>query len=77
MKRKYHNSDNSFTPKFTYIHNTKIAVKLEGNCLKQNKVCSTHENVVNSFIVYELDISCDLNTDFTLITILNYIIWSC
>ena len=28
-------SDNSFTPKLTYNHNSKIAVKFEGNCVKQ------------------------------------------
>ena len=51
----------------TYIHNSNISVKFEENCLKQNKVSFTHENVVNVFIVYQLDIwSRDLNSEFTL-----------
>ena len=35
-------SDNSFTPRRTYIHNSKIAVKFEGNCLIQDKKIFTH-----------------------------------
>ena len=31
-------SDNICATKPTYIHNYKIAVKFEGNCLKQDKV---------------------------------------
>ena len=30
-------SDSCVTPKLTYFHNSKIAVNLEGNCLKQDK----------------------------------------
>ena len=30
--------DNSFATKLSYIHNSKIAVKFQGNCLKQKKV---------------------------------------
>ena len=48
--------DYSLTPKLTYIHNFKIAVKFEGNSLKQDELSLTHGNVVNIFIVYELDI---------------------
>ena len=60
-------ADNSFAAKLTYIHNPKIAVKFEGNCLKQEKVSFTHRNVVNIFIVYELVVwSRHLGTDFTL-----------
>ena len=58
---------NSFTPKPTYIHDYKLAVKYEGNCLKQNKVFLSHGNVVNVFIVYQLDTwSHDINTYFAL-----------
>ena len=38
------------TPKLTYIHNFKIAVKLEGNCLKQEKESFTNINVVKVFM---------------------------
>ena len=56
----------SFAPKLTYIQNSKIAVKFEGKCLKQDKVSFDHKNLVNFVILYELDIwSRDLNTDFT------------
>ena len=34
-----------------YIHNSKKAVKFEGNCLKQEEVSFTHGNVVNLFTV--------------------------
>ena len=37
--------------KLLYIHNSKIAVKFEGNCLKQEEVSFTHGNVVNLFTV--------------------------
>ena len=49
------------------MHNSKIAVKLEENCLKPDKVSFTYRNVISFFIVDELDIwSRDLSTDFTL-----------
>ena len=48
-------SDNSLAPALTYIHNSRITVKFEGNCLKRDKVSFTHRNVVNFCIVYELD----------------------
>ena len=56
-------SDNSYTPKLIFIHNS-ISVTLEG--IKQDKVSFTHRNVVNVFIVYGLDTRwVDLNIDFT------------
>ena len=59
-------SDNSFTPKLTYIHNSKV-VKFEENRLKQDKIPFTHGNVVNYFILYKLAIySRDLHSNFTL-----------
>ena len=58
-------SDNSFTPKPDYIHNSKIPVNFYRR-LKQGKVSFIHGNEVNFFIVYELDIWLPyLNTDFT------------
>lgn len=61
-------SDNSFPAKLTYIHNSKVAVKFHGNCVKQDKVSFTHGNAVNAFIVYELNVlwSWGLHFDFTL-----------
>ena len=44
-----------------------IRVKFKESCLKQYKPTSTSENVVNLFIVYELDAWLrDLNPGFTL-----------
>ena len=48
-------SDNSLTPKLTFIHKVKIAIKSEHCCLKQNITSFRHRDVVNLFIVYELD----------------------
>ena len=60
-------SDTSFAPKFTYIHNSKIAVRFDRNCLKQDKVSFTHTNVVNVLIAYKLDLRPrDLGINFTL-----------
>ena len=57
-------TDSSFAPKLTFIHNAKMAVKPEANCLKQDIVSLTY---VEFFIFYELDTcSCNLNTDLTL-----------
>lgn len=54
-------------PKRTYIHTSKIAVKLEENCLKPDKVSVILRYVVDTFIFYELDIWLrDLNPDFIL-----------
>ena len=49
-------------------HNSRIKLKIKRSCLKQeDKAAFTPKNVVNLFIVYELDIwSPDLNTEFTL-----------
>ena len=50
------------------MNNFRIRLRFEGSCLKQEDTAPfTLSNVVNLFIVYELD-SCpsDLNTDFTL-----------
>ena len=49
------------------MNNIRIRLKFKGSCLKQeDKAAFTPNNVVNLFIVYELDRwSRDLNTDFT------------
>ena len=60
-------SDNSLAPKLTFIRNAKIPIEIEGSCLKQDEATFTHRNVVNLFLVYELDMwSTKLNTKFTL-----------
>ena len=50
------------------VNNSRIRLKFKGSCLKQeDKADFTPKNVVNLFIVYELDTwSRDLDTDFTL-----------
>ena len=54
-------------PKSTFIHTKNVKVKFEENCLKPGKVCLTHKNVINLFIVYELDtVSHELNNDYIL-----------
>lgn len=49
-------------------HNAKLGVtKFDGSFLKQSKIIFDHRNVVNIFILYELDTrSTDLNIDFVL-----------
>ena len=58
----------SVCPKLTWMNNSKIKLKFKGSCLKQeDKTPYTPKNVVNLYIVYELDVwSRDLNNDFTL-----------
>ena len=52
---------------YIYMNNSRLRPELRGRCLKQSKVIFTTNNVVNLFIVYELDRwSQDLNTGFTL-----------
>ena len=55
-------------PKLVWMKNSRIRLKFKGSCQKQeDKAIFTHQNVVNLFIVYELDTWLrDLNTDFTL-----------
>ena len=59
-------SNNIRSPKLKW-HNSRIRVEFKGSCVKQVKVTFTPNNVVNLFIVYELDRwSKDLNADLTL-----------
>ena len=50
-------SNYSFTSKLVHIQNITKGLKLEGGCLKHDKVSFAHRNVVNLFIVYKLDTS--------------------
>ena len=58
----------SICPKLIWMNNSKIRLKFKGSYLKQeDKAPYTPKNVVNLFIVYELDTwSRDLSTDVTL-----------
>lgn len=58
---------NILAPKLKWFHNSKIAVKLNGSCLKLVKATFSPKNVVNVFVVCRLNIwSRCLNTIFTL-----------
>lgn len=58
-------SDYTFVPNFSFIHNSKTAVKCKGNGLKEDNVTFAHRNVVNMSIVYEFNTSfLDLGTVF-------------
>ena len=49
------------------MKNSRIRLEFKGSCLKQDRTTFIPNNVVNLFIVYELDTwSRDLNTDFSL-----------
>ena len=49
------------------MNNSRIRLQFKEGCLKQDKVPFTPNNVVNLYIVYELNIwSQDLNAEFTL-----------
>ena len=46
---------------------TKIQIKLDGSCLKQDKITFTHKQVVNAYIVYEINLrSFTVAKDFAL-----------
>ena len=56
-----------FPPKLVLINNCRIRIEFRVSCLKQEKVTVTSNNVVNSFIIYELGRwSQDLNSEFIL-----------
>lgn len=45
----------NLAPELTSILNSKIAIEFKGSSLKQDKATFAHKNVVNVFIVCELD----------------------
>ena len=47
-------SNNVLTPSLSYI-GTKTRVKFDRGCLKQNKITFAHQNIVNIYIVYEIN----------------------
>ena len=48
-------SNNSLNPGINYFDNFKIRVKIDGNYLKQEKLTFTDKQVVNLYIVYEIN----------------------
>ena len=48
-------SCDSFDPSLNYI-GVRTTIKFDGQCLKQVKVTFTHKNIVNIFIVYEINL---------------------
>ena len=59
-------SDNSLTPTLSYYYPSKVRVKFNGSCLKDNKITFNHRKVVNIYIVYELGASSSNFNDPTL-----------
>ena len=49
-------SSNSLNPEINYFDNARIRGKFDGNCLKQDKVTFTHKQVVDIYIVYEINL---------------------
>ena len=54
---------NNLASKLNWIHNTKIAVKIKGICLKQDKATFTQRNVLNQFFLSSNQVC---GQDFTL-----------
>ena len=66
MKPRYTASKN-LSPKLVMMNSSKIRLRFTGSCLKQDKATFTPNNIVNLFIVYELNRwSQNLNAKFTL-----------
>ena len=49
-------SNNSFNLGINYTDSTKIQVKFDGTCLKQEKLMFTHKKLVNMDILYEINL---------------------
>ena len=60
-------ANHSFSPKLVWMNNSRIKIEFKGSCLKEDKITFAPNNVVNLFIIYELNKwSQDLNAEFTL-----------
>ena len=60
-------SNNSLTPGVNYFGNYRIPVKCDGNCLKQGKAIFTHKQVVNIYIVFDINLwPSNIGKDFSL-----------
>ena len=51
------------TPALDYYDTSKIRVRFQGSCLKQDKSAINHKNVINIYVVYELGASSSNNND--------------
>ena len=58
-------SNYKITPELSY-YGTKIRVKFDGSCLKQDKVTYNHGKIVNIYIVYEISKNDRISTYLTL-----------
>ena len=57
----------SLSSKLVLMNNSRIKLEFKVSCLKQDKAYFTPKNIVNLYIVYELNMwSQDLNVEFTL-----------
>ena len=60
-------ANKSLSLKLVWINNSRIRLEFKGSCLEQNNASSTANNVVNLFVVHELNRwSKDFNVEFTL-----------
>ena len=58
-------SNYSITPKLSY-YGSKIIIKFNGSCLKQDKVTYNHGTIVNIYIVYEISKNYNISSYATL-----------
>ena len=55
----------SITPELSY-YGSKIRVKFNGSCVKQDKATYSHGTIVNIYIAYEISKNCDISSYPTL-----------
>ena len=60
-------SNKIFNPALNFV-GTKIRVKFNGDCLKQEKITFNHGKIVNIYIVYEIENSVNISNYPTLET---------
>ena len=58
-------SSYSITPELSYFGN-KIRIKVNGNCLKQDKTTYTHGKIINTYTVYEVSKNFNIRSYSTL-----------
>ena len=66
LMKVFATSNNSLSPAFNYI-SAKIQLKFDENCLKQDSITFNNKTVVNTYIVYEINLwPFKQRADFTL-----------
>ena len=61
-------SNNSLAQTMTFFNSAKIKVKFHGGCFKHEKITFYHGNIVNVYMVYEINLSPnDLDSTFALL----------